>query len=223
MGGKPPAGALSRAASEIAVVAGTAALALHFSPRLPGGAGAWLAPAVLLYVPLAAILLGDRDFSGCGLSWPERGAPRDFLGFVLAVMPVFLAGYYLFARYYLGQGFEFRPWSAAALAELAFWQVLGVALPEEVFFRGWLQGRLNRMTGLRFRLWGARVGPGLFIAAAVFAGFHLFYRPSASRLLVFFPGLLFGLYRERTKSVVVPVLVHAAANFLFLIAQDWMK
>lgn len=223
MGGKHSAGARSRAAIEIAVVAGAAALALHFFPRLPGDAGFWLVPAVLLYAPLAAIILSDRDYSGCGLAWPERGALRDFLGFLLVVMPVFLVGYYLLARFYLGREFGFRPWGAAALAELAAWQVLGVALPEEVFFRGWLQGRLNRMIGLRFRLFGARIGPGLFIAAAVFAGFHLLYRPSPSRLLVFFPGLLFGLYRERTKSVAVPILTHAAANFLFLIAQGWAK
>jgi len=138
------------------------------------------------------------------------------------VMPVFLVGYYVLARFYLGLDFHPHLWSASAAVELAAWQLLGVALPEEVFFRGWLQGRLNRMIGLRFRLFGASLGPGLFIAAAVFAVFHLFYRPAASRLLVFFPGMLFGLYRERTKSVAVPVLAHAAANFIFIIAQSWV-
>jgi membrane protease YdiL (CAAX protease family) len=96
-----------------------------------------------------------------------------------------------------------------------------VALPEEVFFRGWLQGRLNGLMGRSWKFPGSMIGPGLFIAAAVFALAHYFTRPDPARLLVFFPGLLFGYLRERSGSVAAPVVVHALANTSFLILQSW--
>jgi membrane protease YdiL (CAAX protease family) len=137
-------------------------------------------------------------------------------------MPVFLAGFFALAVGWWGRDFHPRLMGAGAAANLLVWQLLGVALPEEVFFRGWLQGRLNRIFRSRVSLLGARVGPGLFIAAALFAAFHLLGSAAPSRLLVFFPGMLFGLLRERTKSVAVPVLAHALANILFMTAQEWV-
>ena len=204
-------------------MSGAAALALHFFPRLFPGPASWLVPAVMLYVPLGAIILGDRDFDGCGLGRPSRGAGRDLAGFAFLVMPVFLAGFFLLAVGRWGREFHPRWMAPGAAGELLVWQLLGVALPEEVFFRGWLQGRLNRLFPSRVRLLGAQVGPGLLLAAGLFAAFHLLVSPAPSRLLVFFPGLLFGLFRERTKSVAVPVLTHALANVLFLTAQTWVR
>ena len=204
------------------MVSGAAALALYFFPRLLAGASAWLIPAVLLYAPIGALIITDRDFDGCGLRLPSRGAGRDVAGFALLVMPVFLAGFFAFATLWLGREFHPRLPDWGSSVELAVWQLLGVALPEEVFFRGWLQGRLNLIFSSRVPILGARVGPGLFIAAGLFAAFHLLVLPAPSRLLVFFPGLLFGLFRERTNSVAVPVLTHALANVLFLIAQGWV-
>jgi membrane protease YdiL (CAAX protease family) len=206
---------------EIAVVAGAAALILYFIPRHLGGSFAsWLVPAVLLYAPIGAIIITDRDFDGCGLRLPSSGAGRDLAIFALGVMPIFIVGFLVFAVFWWHR--QINAAAGGFSVEAMVWQLLGVALPEEVFFRGWLQGRLNRSLSARVRILGARVGPGLFIAAALFAVFHLLVRPAPSRLLVFFPGLLFGLFRERTKSVAVPVLAHALANLLFLVAQEWV-
>lgn len=209
---------------EILVVSGIAATALvlfrsHSAIRM-GEFRTWIIPAVFLYAPLAAMILIDRDAGSVGLSFPRWGRVlKDTVVFLLAVLPVFLLGWCAFAHFYLGQ--NLAPRVPADILGLGLWQLIGVALPEEVFFRGWLQGRFNLLMKPRWGILGAQIGPGLFLAAALFAGAHYLVNPHPVRLLVFFPGLLFGLYRERSGSVLVPILTHAPANLLFLAVQGW--
>ncbi len=139
--------------------------------------------------------------------------------FFLAVLPAFLIGWYVLFRFVLGH--EFAAKAPENFWGLATWHLLGVALPEEVFFRGWLQERLSGLLPKRWTLFGAEFGPGLFIASALFALGHLISRSNPIHLLVFFPGLLFGLFRERSGSILVPALAHGGGNFFFLILQSW--
>lgn len=92
-----------------------------------------------------------------------------------------------------------------------------VALPEEWFFRGYLQARLDQRLGTPWRLMGARLGWGFILASAAFAVLHPILIPGAHRLLVFFPGLLFGWLRARTGNIGAAVVVHAASNLLLAI------
>jgi uncharacterized protein len=205
---------------EIGLVAGAGALTLavirQWGERLPGQ-GAWLIPAVFLYAPIIAGLVG-RDFSGLGLEWPSwRKAILDLAIVACIVIPVFLAGWALLQHFILHQPIAPRVPDRFVLRALE--QLLVVALPEEVFFRGSLQGRLDEVSPRRFRLLGAEIGPGLFLAAALFALAHYLLIPWPARLLVFFPGLLFGLLRARSGSVFGPVIAHALSNIAFLIAQ----
>ena len=209
---------------EIAVVAGLGMVSLLTlrlgGSRLPAAAEVWLIPAVFLYAPIIAGLVG-RDFSGLGLERPRWAkAITDLAIFAFVVLPIFLAGWYVLMRYVMAARFA---WAAPqGLGALAAWQLLGVALPEEVFFRGFLQGRFNQVWPGRVRLLGAEIGPGLFLAAALFALAHYLVIPRPHQLLVFFPGLLFGLLRERSGSVFAPILVHALSNIVFLMAQEMM-
>jgi membrane protease YdiL (CAAX protease family) len=98
------------------------------------------------------------------------------------------------------------------LARDAGSQLLGVAFPEEVFFRGYLQSALDRVWPPRFRLLGARLGPGLLVASAVFALGHLLTDPHPTRLAVFFPSLAFGFLRARSGGVGAAIVFHAACN-----------
>ena len=94
-----------------------------------------------------------------------------------------------------------------------------VALPEEWFFRGYLQARLDAALGTPRRLLGADVGWGLVLAAAAFALLHPILLPGAYRLLVFFPALLFGWLRARTGVIGASVLVHAFSNVLLAVVS----
>jgi membrane protease YdiL (CAAX protease family) len=91
-------------------------------------------------------------------------------------------------------------------------QVFGVAFPEEVFFRGYLQSALDRAWPPRFRLLGASLGHGLVVSSALFAIGHLLTEPHPTRLAVFFPSLVFGFLRARTGGVGAPIAFHAACN-----------
>lgn len=91
------------------------------------------------------------------------------------------------------------------LAELVL-----VALPEEAFFRGYLQSRLAERVPGRLGL----VTHANLVASALFALGHFGTSVSIARASVFFPSLLFGLLRERTGGVVVPALYHALCNVL---------
>ena len=89
-----------------------------------------------------------------------------------------------------------------------------VALPEEWFFRGYLQARMDQHMGTPWRFLGTSFGPGLVIAAIAFAALHPILLPGVHRLLVFFPALLFGWLRARTGNIGAAVVVHAACNLL---------
>ena len=89
-----------------------------------------------------------------------------------------------------------------------------VALPEEWFFRGYLQGRMDQRWGTPWRLAGASIGPGLLVAALFFALLHPILIPGAHRLLVFFPALLFGWLKARNGHIGAAMVVHAGSNLL---------
>jgi membrane protease YdiL (CAAX protease family) len=116
---------------------------------------------------------------------------------------------------YLGApAFSFRLPESLALAVAL--QLLVVALPEEVFYRGWLQTAWARLAPERgVTVLGARLGAGFLATQALFAAGHL-VTGQPWRLATFFPGLLFGWLRARTGSVVAPIVAHALSNLLLL-------
>ena len=91
-------------------------------------------------------------------------------------------------------------------------QVLIVALPEEAFYRGYLQTRLDDAWPGRVRVLGANVGPSILATSAIFALGHYATIHDPARLAVFFPSLLFGWLRARTGGVGAPVAFHALCN-----------
>jgi membrane protease YdiL (CAAX protease family) len=95
---------------------------------------------------------------------------------------------------------------------LALTQVVVIALPEEVFFRGYLYGRLEERWPSTRRLLGAPVGRTLLVTSALFALGHVLVDFNVQRLVVFFPALVFGWMRARTGSVAAGALFHALCN-----------
>ncbi len=108
-----------------------------------------------------------------------------------------------------------------------FGQLVIIALPEEAFYRGYLQSRLDEalpgfgrrkdpVTGelgpARLRIFGASVGPALIVTSLVFALGHFATIREPARLAVFFPSLLFGWLRHRTKGIGAGIAFHAMCN-----------
>jgi membrane protease YdiL (CAAX protease family) len=93
-------------------------------------------------------------------------------------------------------------------------QLILVALPEEWFFRGYLQKRLDEVWIPKWHILGTQLGWGWLASSLMFALGHLVHNPSPHRLAVFFPSLLFGWLRARTDSVLASTGYHAACNVL---------
>jgi membrane protease YdiL (CAAX protease family) len=105
---------------------------------------------------------------------------------------------------------------------LVFVQFILIALPEELFFRGYLQTRLQQLIPHRWTIWGGDVGPAVILTSVVFALSHLVAIPSGDRLAVFFPSLLFGWLRDRTGSIAGAVVAHALSNVLMQVLLRWL-
>ncbi len=105
------------------------------------------------------------------------------------------------------------------LVNLVLVQLLLVAVPEEVFYRGYLQTRLDGLIGRDRRVLGVDVNvASLLLTSALFAVGHIATIPHPARLAVFFPSLIFGWLRRKSGGVLAPALYHAACNLLVDVA-----
>jgi membrane protease YdiL (CAAX protease family) len=161
-------------------------------------------------------------------AWRElgRGAAMGALA-CAAVFPPFALAFFGFAALLPRLPPGLAGWLAPYLGEphlalrlpdglplLAAVQLLVVALPEELFYRGWLQTSLRRAApGRGVTVLGARLGRGFLLTQVLFAAGHL-VTLQPWRLGTFFPGLLFGWLRERTGGLAAPVVAHALSNLL---------
>jgi uncharacterized protein len=126
--------------------------------------------------------------------------------------PTFVIGYQLWWR--PTADFNFN-WGESPLDELAT-QVIAIALPEEMFYRGYLQSALERRWPARHSWFGGKLGLAVLVTSVIFALGHLVTVPHPARLSVFFPSLLFGWLRCRTGGIGASVLFHASCNLLAL-------
>jgi len=142
------------------------------------------------------------------------------LGVAAVIFPPFAVGFYLWH----GAAHPFRWNLPPDFASFVAAQLVVVALPEEVFFRGWVQTRLHDVFVPR-RLFGAWLHPGVLIAQSVlFAIVHVFAEPHPARLAVFFPGLVFAWLRGWRGGVGAAIVFHAISNvFSELLVRGWLR
>jgi len=198
-----------------------------------------IAAVVQLYLPLWRIdtLKLGHDFIGLHTRTWRRDL-RIVGWLVLITFPPYIVGHYLFmtrahdwavqlgwlevAHYlprmklhlHLPEGIG--GWWAAVLwfGELVATHGLGVALPEETFYRGYLQPRLEHLWAPGFSVFGVHIGKAAVLATALFALGHFLGEWNPLRLGPFFPGLVFAWQRNATGSVVGCITYHAACNLI---------
>jgi uncharacterized protein len=130
------------------------------------------------------------------------------LALALIVFPAFWVGYVLWWK----PRAAFDPAALPSLGEDVLGQILVIALPEEAFYRGYLQTAFDDVWRPRWKVLGAELGPGLIATSALFALGHVLTDVNPNRLAVFFPSLLFGWMRARTGGVGAPLAFHALCN-----------
>ena len=136
-------------------------------------------------------LLGVTDGSGSQLGIP-RGDAAVWLSNQITADPIVV--------------------TILSLTELIAIHLLGVALPEELFYRGFLQPKLCRSFNDRPLALGFVWNHGIAIAAVLFAMAHFLGEYNPARLGPFFPALLLGMLRRRSGSIAGAVVLHAAFN-----------
>jgi uncharacterized protein len=144
----------------------------------------------------AALLLTARN-----LLWALGCALVCFVPFALAF------------PHYWGLGAQFD-WHRVnrSLGVFALGQLLVVAFPEEAFYRGYVQSAFDEALPGRTRVFGADIGWSIVLTSTLFALGHFATIPQLGRLAVFFPSLLFGWLRARTKDVTAGIFFHAFCN-----------
>jgi len=147
---------------------------------------------------------GFRD----GASW-RQALRLNLLICVLIAVP-WAVGYHLYQTRFFGlePSRGLRP----DLAILVLYHLFYVAIPEEFFYRGYFQTRLNEVFPRKWMIFGVPMGWGAVIAALFFAFGHSLVMLKWWHFATFFPGLVFAWLRERTGGVIAGAIFHAICN-----------
>ncbi|MGE5190346.1 MAG: type II CAAX prenyl endopeptidase Rce1 family protein [Gemmatimonadota bacterium] len=177
-------------------------LAVAFASRRPSAIAplppATLAAALFLYVPLF------RYGRGPVPPWLGLGDLRRSALVLVALLLGGAAVFFLYASLPLPPGAA--PPRAAGMppaGEFIVRQALLAAVPEELFFRGYLYDAFEE-----------RGFEPVVPTSMLFAAGHLAIHASPYRAMTFFPALLFGWGRKRSGTLYVPALLHVAFNAL---------
>jgi membrane protease YdiL (CAAX protease family) len=164
-------------------------------------------------VRAAGLALGGLVLPGKLDARAVAGAALRSLGWALLLTAIVAVPFYFGWRAWWGPrlGFALALRPLETMDDVAG-QLFVIALPEEAFYRGYLQSRLDEAWPPRWNVLGARVGPSLLATAAIFALGHLATVHLPARLAVFFPALVFGWLRARTGGIGAGVCFHAACN-----------
>jgi uncharacterized protein len=187
----------------------------HVGPHIPflGPHVFTIAAGIQLYVPL--MLIGRRGITRQSLGLTLSAWKQDLalLAILAAITTIpFAIGHHFWMTTFYGRHFELR-WPDGFL-ERMLTQVFVIALAEELFYRGYLQDRLQKIWPARRKLFGAPFGAAIVVTAAVFALAHFVGEYRFDRLGPFFPALLFGLMRSRTQTIAGAIGYHAFCNLL---------
>jgi membrane protease YdiL (CAAX protease family) len=133
---------------------------------------------------------------------------------------------FLVAAVVIALSFQAPVWTALSAVISLF---LFTGFGEELFFRGYVQSRLNGVFGRPFRFLGVAFGPGLLLASLLFGAIHVF---NPTRYFqghwefspwwgvgAFFTGLFYSYLRELTKTIWAGAIVHGVSGVAIGIAQ----
>ncbi len=198
-----------------------------------GHVGSALVAVLFLYAPVFIGWRRGEELEDYGFRinrlWRDLGYA---VGAIAVIFPLFALGYFAFyeiacnsqllahlvprnmCTHYSGLGGLHAPALSWDFAEFCVVQLVVVALPEELFFRGFLLELLERRFPPKRRILGGGVGLALVLSAAAFALIHLPKDGDPRALATFFPGLLFGWMRSATGSILASTVTHGCSNIL---------
>jgi len=199
---------LLMAVYDVALTRGYGTIPLSFGSSNWNWAGKVL--AVLLSLAVASLPIIGWKRAGLTLEQDRRG-----LAGALVLSGLLVALFLGLALYFPGQGFD--------LDSLAF-QLTMPGLDEELFYRGVLLLMLNEAFGKPVRILGAWMGWGAVLSSLAFGLTHALGYADGG--FTFEPllmattsvsALLLVWLREKTGSVLLPILLHNYGNAIFML------
>lgn len=105
---------------------------------------------------------------------------------------------------------------------MVLWTVLGAGLGEEMFYRGYIQSRVDIAWGKPFHVLGVNFGAGLITSSLLFGLLHALNTVNYFEgrwtfavgygLQSVFAGLYYGVLRERTDSILAGAITHGVVD-----------
>ena len=148
--------------------------------------------------------LNLKELLGFKKQWLLKGT---LIGLFIAI-PIGAVEYFILIPAPASPSFEFKYF----LRDLVY-MFLFVSLAEEVLFRGIIQRDLAEAFGWKW---------GLFGASAMFTIMHLTWRSAPELVFVFIIGMLLGYIYHRTKSLLIPIVVHGAGNTMLVAVSPYL-
>lgn len=166
--------------------------------------------ALILWILLRKII----STNDIGLRFKQN---KGSIKFSLLFMPLFLALAALFGLISNRSEFNLNP---------LFYSAIMPGLAEELIYRGILLGLLNKIFEKNFKVLGTYFGWGAILTSIVFGllhgfqlteNFHADFYNVPNMVLTGIYGFIFALMKERSGSLVFPVIGHSAADFFIFL------
>lgn len=205
---------------ETALVTTAAISAIRFlGASSISGAGWLMAPSILVAAALIPTAIKRAEFAKIGFSIKHlrftllivcRTCVVIFSATFCGLWLLKSCGLELPLRPALPQGQGWACW--------LFYQFMYIAVAEEVFFRGYLQGNILRLTNtVKWGQYMPRNWISIVLSAVCFAAAHIIVQGKIILVLTFLPGLVLGWLFAKTRSLLAPILFHGLANICFCV------
>jgi len=180
---------------------------LHTGYELPMGA-LILSLCYLVAITLLLLILQRRQKSGADEKAIRQARSNLIIIFILSLLPILVG--LLVSRFNL------------RLVSTVVWQLFISGFGEEIYYRGYIQSRLNHAFGKPFKLAGLEFGWGLVIASLIFGITHTLnpFVPLTGQFQLswwwgvwtVFAGLFFGILREKSGSILASGITHGVVD-----------
>ena len=206
--------------TETALVTIAAILAIRLLVTSSFSRVAWfVSPGILIAAALIPTAIRRAEFPKIDLNIKQIGPTVLVVCWTcVVVFPALFAGLWLLKSFGLGLPLQPVQPKEQSWFSWLFYQFMYVAVAEEVFFRGYVQNNILRLTKPgkdgQHRLWKWL---SIVLSAACFAVAHIIIQGRVMLILTFLPGLIFGWLFIRTRSLLAPILFHGLANTCYLL------
>jgi len=206
--------------TETALVTIAAILVIRLLAASSISNASWLVnPGILIAAALIPTTIRRAEFPKIGLNTRQIGPTLLVVcRTCVVVFTALFAGLWLLKSFGLGLPLQPVQPKEQGWVSWLFYQFMYVAVAEEVFFRGYVQSNILRLTNTgkdgQRRLWKWL---SIVLSAACFAVAHIIVWGQIISVLTFLPGLICGWLFIRTRSLLAPILFHGLANTCYLV------